>query len=394
PLFSRARISFGKRLVTGIVVGLHSRSLPYPAKPLALLSPTQLTAHQVAFARWIATTMQGGLGYTLRLFYPPGQIAEEVSAPTLSPASTAIPPAVTLLSQELETSDVAYLEARQKERWEVLHHLAQQYASQKKQLLVLMPEKWMVDQFLAALPPAHAHYWHGMHGDTSIREQGRVWQRVRDGHVTAVVGTQKALFLPWQQLGAVVIEEEFLSTHKLWDQYPRLDNRYAARELARVHGTHVLFATSVPSVGLEYELRTETVRLAHDRRLPLKLHVVAKTYVDRAEHRLLPAEFVSLLHRWLKARETVLVLHNARGTWQTAVCRKCHQAVRCEQCGVALTIHGSKKAPKLTCHHCDRTYPWLEVCPLCHKGKLSGFGAGTERIEDIIKAVVPNGVPI
>lgn len=392
-LFSRVRVPFGRRLVTGVVVGVHHKRVPYQTKVLTPLSATQLTTLQVAFARWIATTMQGGLGYTLRLFFPPGQPTAGTEQPA-APRTRRLSAQVTRVVEYLRESDVGLLNEKAMSRYTLLRQVAAVYARHDKQFLILVPEQWMVDHILKTLPANEASTWRGVHGGMRTKELTQIWYDVLRGRVRTVVGTQKALFFPFQQLGAVAIEEEFFSTHKLWDQYPRLHNIYGARALARLHGTHVLFSSSFASVELRHGIDTGAVQALSDESLLPQVVVHEKTWEDRDRRHLLPSTFVNELQMWLKSGETVLVLHNARGTWQTVLCRRCHQAVRCPDCGVAFSAHGTKKTLRLECHHCGRKQPWPSTCPLCHKGTLSAFGAGTERIAELGRDVVPKGTMI
>lgn len=188
-----ADIPFGKRHVRGVVLRVKNRSSFQNLKYLTPI-PSCLTPHQIKFAQWIAQTVHGGLGYTLRLFLPP-------------PVKN-IP---------------IYKEGPVKK------------SSQK---VIIVPEKILLKNrgskiiFHAALPP---------------KEVARIWHGVAQGNINTIVGTQKALFLPFQNLRSVTVEEPHWPTHKLWDQYPRLHSVDGARQLAKIHGAKLEFKSSFPA---------------------------------------------------------------------------------------------------------------------------------------------------
>lgn len=236
---SIVRIPFGKRRVVGIILDLYSR---VPTFPVKLLTPTNvtLTPHQIKFARWIAETMHGGLGYTLRLFLPP------------------------LVKTNFDFKK-------------------KQYA----QKLILVPERTFLRNrgtqtiFHATLP---------------AREIARIWHSVARGHIRSVVGTQKALFLPFQNLQSIVVEEAQLPTHKLWDQYPRLDTRDGACELAAIHRAKLVFSASFPSAALH-----------------LKPEVHTFTGSDYKHKNSLPLSLIPRLREWAHAKQKILLLYNRTG---------------------------------------------------------------------------------
>lgn len=245
-------VPFGKRRVLGIVVDITAKSSLLNLKALAPL-PFALTSHQIQFAQWIATTMRGGLGYTLRLFLPP--LVKGVAPAKKKPSS---------------------------------------------QKLVVVPEKILLKNhgrqpiFHAALPP---------------REIARIWHGVAQNQIKTVVGTQKALFLPFQSLKSITVEEEHWPTHKLWDQYPRLHSVDGARELAKIHHAKLEFSGSFPA-----NIPRPTVKMFREKTL------------------------VPDLRFWGKQSKKVLVLLNEKGKIEKSL----RSTIRQQKLSSRLTIATTK----------------------------------------------------
>lgn len=222
-------IPLGPRQIVGVVLRLHKIPPPRPAKMCRPLDNVAITPRQLEFAQWLARTMHGSLGYTLRLFIPPGRKMP--------------------------------LAGRK---------------SRKKQMLVLVPEKHLAE-FHAGLP---------------TRRQAEYWAGVRDGSISKIVGTQKSLFLPFKNLAKITIEHAEWPTHKLWDQYPRLDNRDGARRLAEIYSCELVEKSSLrsPKANL-FELSFAAQRRGH----------------------IIPSECIPILRSWLKRGEHILFLYNRRG---------------------------------------------------------------------------------
>ncbi len=384
-LFTQVRIPLGRRFVSGVVVKLHNKKSKFQTKELALHSQWQLTAHQIAFARWIALTMQGGLGYTLRLFFPSVRLSRthfkdrrssnRLHNLTLSPRASVTP------------LHLAVIHGDKAERGIELMQLVQKVVKRQKQVLILIPEKALAHRFQSLLRAINVT---GIVVDSALSDSiySDTWYKVQNGASNVIIGTQKALCLPWLNLGLIIVENESYGTHKLWEQYPRLDNRYAARELARIHRCSLVYSGSVSSLDLQHRLRTGEVTSLVDKPLAYKIKVLTSTFDDRRNHYLLPTEALTLLKSWLAQRDHIFIFHNRKGTWSTVLCTKCKHTLSCPNCDVALTVHG-EKGQRLACHHCGHTVDMPKQCPYCQNKHLRLFGPGTEKIATILRRQLP-----
>lgn len=295
-LHQLVQVPFGRRTIKGVVIDAHSRKPHYRTKEVQKILPARISPGQVAFAQWIASTMQGGLGYTLRLCMPPGAKEEETTYPALK--------------KNKQTHEA--LVAPDADRFK---KMAARIQKESQQTLVLVPELWMIS-YLQEQLKAHGVEATTFSGDASIPQQRSVWYGVANGDVSVVIGTQKALYLPYRQLGLVVLEQEQYGAHKLWDQYPRLDNKVAAGALADIHGASLLFSGAFASVALRRRILEKEVRVLEDSPKEPLLHVIEASLEDRRARRLLPNDFVKELKLQVKAKKRILLLYNQLDTGQ------------------------------------------------------------------------------
>ncbi len=372
---SIVQVPVGARSVPGIVLAVHRRQPAYKTKILSRVYPLRLTDGQVEFARWIAHTMQGGLGFTLRLFTPPARLTE--------------PPAkwVGLPSASKDGRQVAAVVGVSRQRWKKLRSQVSQEVGLGRQVLIIVPEVPMIKMVATRLGRLLQEVTLLYHADLAASRLGAAWQQVQSGQACVVVGTQKALFLPWQHLSLLIVEEEQLPTHKLWDQYPKLHNKTAAVVLAVIHQAHLVYSSSYPSLELWHNVAQRHIKKNIWHPPVLKTSIVPLSFEDRRQHRLLPEEFLEQLKGWIKQKERTLILCNQRGFWQAARCRSCRAAVVCPECHKALAVHGSKTQRILVCHQCGFEQPLPQQCPACQSTSFKFSGVGTQTIEHVLKHI-------
>lgn len=286
-LYQLATISLGPRKVAGVITKLHNEKPRFATKQLKLKQEF-LTAEQFSLAEWIAKTAHGGLGFTLRLFVGAEQDSS-VSKSKITPLCLAI--------TEKET----------RRRVQQLRKMAKQLKG-GLQTLIIVPEKHLLKDFEPQKYGAKKTAI--VTADLTAKQLRTIAQDVAAGKITTVIGTQKALFLPYKKLGLVVVDEDFYSTHKLWDQYPRLDNRLAAEKLAQLHGAGLVFSGSVVSLATQYLLNEEKCLLWRDNPLELRSRLIVLSQQDWQRRWPLPQETLSQIKRWLRKKEKIFILYN------------------------------------------------------------------------------------
>ncbi len=268
-------------------------------------------------------------------------------------------------------------------------------------VLLMMPEIALTAQFMTRFeqrfgaPPV---VWHS---NLTAARRREIWRGVLSGDIRMVVGTRSALFLPWQNLGLIVVDEEHDGSYKQEDM-----GNYHARDMAilraKIAGFPVVLASATPGA--------ETLKNVADgkyRALRLTSRyggamLPAIATIDIREHRPVPyrapradadsdGAISDVLARaigdTLAAGQQVMLFINRRGFAPIVQCKKCGWVATCPDCSVGMTYH--KRMGKLLCHMCGRTAPMVDVCPDCG-GRASMRGVGIEKIQEEVMAKFPN----
>lgn len=266
-------------------------------------------------------------------------------------------------------------------------------------VLLMMPEIALTAQFMSRFesrfgaPPV---VWHS---NLTAARRREIWRGVLSGKIKMVVGTRSALFLPWQDLGLIVIDEEHDTSYKQEDM-----GNYHARDMAilraKISGFPVVLASATPSAET-----LENVNLAKYKHLKLtsrfggaKLPEI--TTIDLRENRpmsylvndveqtgFLSPQLCSAIEETLAAQHQVMLFINRRGFAPIVQCKKCGWIATCSECSVGMTYH--KRVGKLLCHMCGRTATLMRVCPDCG-ADVTMRGVGLEKIQEELQVRFPN----
>ena len=383
--YSKVSIPLGKRVVTGVVLAIHNKARRF-TKPVQGTTPLTLTKGQIALAEKISLTMQGGLGYTLRLFFPrSSRLPASITTP-LPPLPSSAPTEQKKKHSGLASGNYQLIERDDARRAELIAIRARQLVGQQ-QGLIIIPEIWRSAHLRQALRKYFGDTAAELHSAVSIKEEAAIWHGVKAGSIRIVVGTQTSLFLPWQKLKVIFLDDEFFSTHKLRQAYPRLDNRYGARWLATIHDCPLIYAGSTPSLALYHADQQQQLVTLHNNPLKNITKLVSPTFEDRQQHNLLPHQFTQQLTSWLKAKQRVFILLNRKGYWSTVYCKSCLNTLRCSQCGNGFLVKKRASRGHFTCRSCGEAHV-TEACPTCGK-QLTTFGPGAERVADVLSKLYP-----
>lgn len=382
-------ISFRTVSVAGIIVGTAPEPKGYIAKRATIISGYRLSSAQLQFAQWIATTLQGGLGYTLRLMLPgvlPSKTSRHLRVKKIETRPSA---GVRKIIRELKKKPIALMGANKSKRQQLLKQLSEHYVAQGQQVLIVVAEKWQADAWQqggkkSQSTPAI------LHSGVSASERRRIWHGVAGSSTAIVVGTQKAIWLPFQKLGLVILDQEELPSHKLWDQYPLMPNWHLVRKLAEIHAAKLIITSVTPSLRLQYAIDQNSIKAIAEESEPPTPHIISHAWSSN-DKLLFPKHFISELRRWRKSGKSVLILYNRRGAFSVTICRACNNVLRCPNCATALTWHNNQK---LICHYCAFTMNLPARCPACNKRQLTMFGKGTEYISQLLGKLIPSGETI
>ena len=262
-----------------------------------------------------------------------------------------------------------------------------------RQVMIMLQEIALTSQFMNRFqkrfgaPPVE---WHSA---LSAGERGRVWKAAATGEARVVVGARSALFLPYQDLGLIIVDEEHDPGFKQDDRV-----HYQARDMAVVRGSlgkfPVLLASATPSIESHVNARTQRYRHVV---LPGRFSGVEMPEVSAIDMRREPPErgkwlaesMATAVQETLQKGQQALLFLNRRGYAPLTLCRSCGHRMECPQCTAWLVEHRFKK--RLNCHHCGFTLPLPEKCPKCAgEGALVACGPGVERIAEEVALRFPD----
>ena len=282
---------------------------------------------------------------------------------------------------------------------EIYAHLIQRVLDGGRQVLYLVPEIALTTQLTNRLRKMFGDKLVIYHSKFSDNERVEIWNTLlNDRSPRLVLGVRSSIFLPFADLGLVIVDEEHETSYKQYDPAPRYHARNAAIVLASMHGAKTLLGTATPAIETYFNARQGKyglVELKHrfnDVELPQIIPVDVKEMrrKNRVQGNFTP-ELINRMQTALQEGEQVILFQNRRGFAPMVECKQCAWVPKCEHCDVSLTYH--KRYNQLTCHYCGYTYEIPKVCPACGQPTIGLMGFGTARIEEDIARLFP-GVPV
>ena len=278
---------------------------------------------------------------------------------------------------------------------EVYIHLIQKAITEHKQVLYLLPEIALTVQIMERLKKVFGDQLGIYHSKYSDSERVEIWKKQLSSHpYDVILGARSAVFLPFQRLGLVVVDEEHETSFKQQDPAPRYHARSVAIVLARLYDAKVLLGTATPSMESYYNAQTGKYGLVslNSRYQGIQLPQIQVVDVkDLRRRKMMNGPFSSQLlvavRKALQENQQVILFQNRRGYAPMIECKECGWVPKCTNCDVSLTYH--KNLNLLTCHYCGAAFTVPTTCPNCGSTDLKGMGYGTEKIEDYIREEFP-----
>jgi len=400
---ARVRVA---HLVPGLDAEAEAAKLARAPRQAALLRALAADGETPTAA--LAARIPGAAG-ALRALARRGLVSLAEREVALAGALEAHAPAVELTPEQREAAETigAAVRARSTETFllhgvtgsgktEVYLRAVAEALAQGRQALVLVPEIPLTHQILARLRGRFGERLAVLHSGLTPNERLAQWERLRRGEAPIAVGARSALFAPMRDLGVIVMDEEHDASYKSEEGF-----RYHARSLASRRARHercpLVLGSATPALETRHAAergRIQRLRLAH--RIgsrPLPAVEVVDLARERAAHPrgrklILSSLLLRALRETLAAGGQSIVFLNRRGFSTQIACVDCQHVMRCKHCDIALTYHA--RAHALRCHYCDWHTPPPDRCPGCGSEKTALLGIGTERVEEEVRAALPD----
>ncbi|SHI57348.1 replication restart DNA helicase PriA [Hymenobacter daecheongensis DSM 21074] len=262
------------------------------------------------------------------------------------------------------------------------------------QVLYLLPEIALTAQIVTRLMRVFGSRLGVYHSKFSDNERVEVWNGVLSGRFQVVVGVRSAVFLPFDNVSLIIVDEEHESSYKQYDPSPRYNAREVALMMANFQGAKTLLGSATPSVETYYQTRagrwglvTLTKRFGEAGLPEIELVDTRKGREQKTMLNHFTPELMSEMERKLALKEQVILFQNRRGYSPFINCLDCGWIPKCKNCAVSLSYH--KHAHELRCHYCGFHDRMPVECPACGSRNLKTVGFGTEKIEDDLKIMLP-----
>ncbi len=279
---------------------------------------------------------------------------------------------------------------------EIYVKLIEEILNNGKQVLYMLPEIALTTQLINRLKLYFGDKIAVYHSKYSTNERVEVWQNVLNQKEKAqlVIGARSSMFLPFQNLGLVIVDEEHEPSYKQYSPSPRYHARDAAIVLANLHKANVLLGSATPALETYYNAQNHKYGLVSltkrfgDVKLPdIELINLRDSYHKKQMHGHFSQPLLEAIKKALSENEQVLLFQNRRGFSPTVECLTCGNSPQCPNCDVSLTYHQHKR--QLRCHYCGYHIAMQEACMACGSSHLDTKGLGTEQIETELKSIFP-----
>lgn len=281
---------------------------------------------------------------------------------------------------------------------EVYVRLIEEQLALGKQILFLVPEIALTTQLIQRLQKIFGQQVGVYHSKFNQNERVEIWNNIlvnNPDHYRIVVGARSCVFLPFQALGLIIVDEEHESTFKQYDPSPRYNGRDCAVVLGQIHKAHVLLGSATPSMESYYNSQIGKYGLVEleERYAGIQMPEILLADLKKERQRNKDFQFFSTfliesMREALNNKEQIILFQNRRGynpRWQ---CEICSWTPHCVNCDVSLTYH--KHTNTLKCHYCGHTAAPMGSCRKCGSNRLKMIGFGTEKIEDEMSLIFPD----
>jgi primosomal protein N' (replication factor Y) len=280
---------------------------------------------------------------------------------------------------------------------EIYINLIRQAIEGGSQVLYLLPEIALTTQIVYRLKKVFGSSMGIYHSKFSDNERVEVWNGVLQGKFKFVVGVRSSVFLPFDNLGLIIIDEEHDASYKQQEPAPRYHARDVAMVMAQMHHAKVLLGSATPSIETYYHAKSGRYGLVKllkrfgEAQLPeIKLADMGQ----ERKQKTIKGEFSGLLLRQideaLKRQEQIIIFQNRRGYSPMVNCEVCGWVPKCVNCAVSLTYHQFRHA--MICHYCGYKEPMPQQCPVCSSTRLHTVGYGTEKLEEELSLQFPDAL--
>lgn len=264
-----------------------------------------------------------------------------------------------------------------------------------KNVLFLLPEISLTKQITQRLEKKYGRKLGFYHQKLTDFEKVEVWRRIKNNDIQILIGTRNALFLPYQNIGLVIVDEEHDSAYKAREVSPYFNAKDSALIFGSFYDARVILGSATPSVESYYLARKEKMKyiFLNERfgnvQLPeFELINFKEAQDSKKVSGNFSLQLIDEIKKTLEERNQAMILHNRRGYANVLECESCGYVNYCSNCDVVMTYH--KAANEMKCHYCGQRASKPKACPKCHSENLNERGVGVEQIHEEVSKLFPD----
>ncbi|XOV67315.1 MAG: primosomal protein N' [Fluviicola sp.] len=283
---------------------------------------------------------------------------------------------------------------------EIYVQLIQEHLDRGKQVLFLLPEIALTTQLIQRLSAYFGDQVGVYHSKFNQNERVEIWNHVLDddpNRFRIILGARSSIFLPFSNLGLIIVDEEHESSFKQYDPSPRYNARDSAIVLSKIHQANIVLGSATPSIESYHNAKSgkyHLVSLTDRFGANLLPEILIANVRKERKQKSMQSHFTNYLMEHMRTHlndgEQIILFQNRRGYTPMWMCEVCNWTPKCVRCDVSLTYH--KHSNNLKCHYCGYTTPPVGSCKACGSNKIKMLGFGTEKIEDDLALLFPDKV--
>lgn len=405
------QIPLRNRPTKGIVLSSHEHTPTFKTLPIKeIAEEIGLSNWQLELMNWISSHYMCPLFKTLQSFIPKKILSntkrrKKKQDESPGPHSPFPPKNLTecqkqaidqILNSKPDTSLIHGITGSGKT--EIYLQIARHFAEQNKQTLILVPEISLTPQTVKYFQNTFPDQLSVIHSKVSEGEKIQAWEDIFNQKSKVVIGSRSSIFAPFQNLGAIIIDEEHDNSYKQ-DQSPRYHTRDVALKIQELTDCKVILGSATPSIESYYHAKSgkyqliELKKRANSSPLPIIKLIDLRKEAQKRNFSPFSDELRDKIEIALQQNEQVLLFLNRRGSSSNITCKDCGQTVSCKKCDTAFTYHQSpsfQDSPTLLCHHCGIIKTPPSSCPDCQGQNLMFYGIGTQKVESELLKLFPS----
>lgn len=403
---SLVSVPVGKRKAPGIVIGqkniedekINIKKADFQLRPIdKVLNPNPvISKNQLALALWMHEYYYEPLGLVLKTILPTSQ----PKTYNLKPISYKKHPSSPRLRRTDKNTNL--LQSNLEDGIDYFKKEIEKTIKNKRQILILVPDINTLNNLQKNIRIDLSNQYKSVSITSKTPQKlfQKSWQEISQNKIQITLGTRKSLFVPFQNLGLIILAEEHSSNYKSWRQHPKYHTREVAIKLAELHNAKLIMQSTTPNVETKSQITNYKSQTNFKSQISNPEHAINHKIIDMKKelksgnYSIFSNVLLDEIKKTIKKNGKIALFINRRGESTVVMCRDCSHIIKCKNCEVPMVFHQTynlqPKTYNLICHHCSYKEKAPDLCPKCSGHRIKFFGTGTQKVERELQKILPN----